>query len=113
MKWIARFAAPFLLYEIFFRRLPYARYIPPTYKAELHSIAVQLLVKPGDILLCRGDSVDSASVAAWSKSIYSHVAVIGPDLMVYDMTPIENERCMSVPDYVQEYDGMEIGRAHV
>ena len=108
--WFWRIAAPLALLDIFLRRLPYARYRIPSHVQEVYAHEITDILKPGDVLLCRGDCGDSASVAGWSCSEFTHVAVIGPDKQVYDMTPIENERQMSLPDFVEMYNGAVLWR---
>ncbi len=111
-RWFWRIAAPLLLLDIFFRRLPYARYRAPKHDrvVSVSELETTNTLRPGDVLLCRGASADSASVAAWSCSEFTHIAVIGPDKRVYDMTPIENERAMSIREYVDSYDGLVLWR---
>lgn len=103
LTFIMRFLAPLLLFDIFLRRIPCAPLLP--LHREMNLMAAMLLLKPGDVLVCKGDSLDSACVSMWSCSPYTHVAVIGPDLHVYDITPIENHRRMTLPTYVKTYEG--------
>lgn len=105
-RWAIRILAPLLLAELFLRRFNYICYKTPKVKGRMSAVVAEMLVRPGDVLLCKGDSIDSASVCGWSCSLWSHVAVIGPDLMVYDMTPIVDERRMSLAEYVREYQGV-------
>jgi hypothetical protein len=111
-RWFWRIVAPLLLLDIFFRRLPYARYRAPPHDRTIHVAEIETTntLRPGDVLLCRGDSADSASVAAWSCSEFTHVAVVGPDKHVYDITPVENERRMGLREYVESYEGMVFWR---
>ena len=102
--WVARILGPLLLLH-FARRLSYANAHAPPHDRSLNALAANLLVRPGDILLCKGGSADSCTVAAWSLSEWTHVALVGPDGAVYDMTPGANERRMSLWAYVRAYEG--------
>ena len=105
MRWMARLITLYLLYDIFLHRLPYARFSIDDGGPHVHVLGARVLAKCGDILLCRGRTIDSASVSAWSCAYYSHVAVVGPDLYVYDITPVEHMRRMPLDTYVREYEG--------
>jgi len=102
--WVARLLGPLLLVHLF-RRLSYAHARAPPHDYALNALAATLLARPGDVLLCKGGSADSCTVAAWSLSDWTHVALVGPDRAVYDMTPGENERRMSLWAYVRAYEG--------
>lgn len=100
-----KIAAPLFLLDVFFRRLPYAKCTRPKTTGRCHPVVAELCCKPGDVLLCKGLCADSCVVSAWSLSEFSHIAIIGPDCKVYDITPIEHERCMSLPEFVAKYEG--------
>ncbi len=102
--WLVRLLGPLLLAHTFYR-LTYANARAPRHDRRLHALVAAGLVRPGDLLLCKGGSADSCTVAAWSLSEWTHVAVVGPDRMVYDMTPGEHERRTSLWAYVRAYEG--------
>lgn len=102
---LALITIPIILSDIFMRRLPLARHSPPPHDGKCHAITAEYLAKPGDVLLCKGYCTDSSAVSAWSVSPFTHVAVIGPDRFVYEVTPIVGERRMSITEYVQQYQG--------
>lgn len=107
---VLKIIIPLIIVDILFRRLPYAKYDVPSHTHKLSSFIASSIIKPGDVLICKGNSADSSAVNAWSISEYSHVAVIGADRMVYDVTPIEHERRKSLEEYVEEYEGYVVLR---
>lgn len=102
---IFKFLVPIFFLDVFFRRLPYAKCKRPQATSKCPAIVAELFIKPGDILLCKGFCTDSCVVSAWSLSEFTHIAIIGPDLHVYDITPVEHERRMTLPEYVNQYEG--------
>jgi hypothetical protein len=110
LAWIGRLLPPLLLADLFLRRLPHAHAGPPPSTRTLSVFAALPFLSPGDVLVCKGASTDSCSVAGWSCSPFTHVALVGPDLFVYDITPVEHERRMTLFEYVRRYDGHVVWR---
>lgn len=108
--WIGRILPPLILLDLFFRRLPHAHAGPPPVTQTLSAITAIQFIKPGDVLVCKGGSTDSCSVAGWSCTPFTHVAVIGPDKFVYDITPVEHTRRMTLFEYVKTYEGHVVWR---